>query len=477
MTTVISTFENGKADFFALLSKRMSEKGDFPALSQSIRFLDESMQSDGSNVSEIISAILNDFTLTHKVIKLANSAMYYGMGGEVTTITNASVVLGMDAITHLALGVRFIDTLSSSAPDSEAARKELNKAILAGDIARNIVANLDMKNGEESIVCVLMHHLGRLLLVFYFPDEWIKIQGIAKGELSLENDAALQVIGVTIDEVAQEVAKDWRLPKKISDSMIRSVSDIDTSIPGSAEWLRNFASFAAEAAAKIVNENSQDNLNEVISRYDAVLQISSEDIAESVDLAMKMADEQVHSKIEHKQSEGKPKDSQDKLASGIREVSEMLVQGMDSGSMTSMILETMYASMGFNRVVVFFRISGKFKAKVGFGSMMPETLPQLNFTEDYVADVFHLSLANKADVFIQEMSEVKEASSIPVWLKDALPDVGAFILLPLVFNGRPVGLIYADWKTGAAGLVEPNELSSMGMLRDQLLNALAKKSK
>jgi hypothetical protein len=56
-----------------------------------------------------------------------------------------------------------------------------------------------------------------------------------------------------------------------------------------------------------------------------------------------------------------------------------------------------------------------------------------------------------------------------------LPDVDAFILLPLVLNGRAVGLIYADWRTGATGMVEPSELSSMGMLRDCLMQALAKR--
>lgn len=100
----------------------------------------------------------------------------------------------------------------------------------------------------------------------------------------------------------------------------------------------------------------------------------------------------------------------------------------------------MYVGMGFNRV------AGMFKARVGFGSRMPEVPPHLSFPESYAADVFHLSLANKADVFIENVASVKLASSMPTWFKEALPDVGAFILLPLAFNGRTIGLIYADCK-------------------------------
>ena len=135
MTTLISTFKNGKM-ISLLLTKRMSEKGDFPALSKSVQHLDELMHDEDNNISDITSAILNDFTLTQKVIRLANSAMYSGMGGEITTITQAAVVLGLDTIAHIALSIRFIDTLSIAAPDSAEAREELAKAILAGDVTR-----------------------------------------------------------------------------------------------------------------------------------------------------------------------------------------------------------------------------------------------------------------------------------------------------------------------------------------------------
>ncbi len=476
MTTLISTFKNGRTGFFALLSKRMDEKGDFPALFESTQFFEESIQGGDSNASEITSAILRDFTLTRKVIKLANSAVYSGVGREITTITHAAVVLGTDAISDMALSVRFIDTLSSSAPDSEDARLELEKAILASEIARNIVAKLHMINGEQAVVCSLMHHLGRLMLAFNFPDEWSRIKEITGGELALENDAAREVIGVSIDDIAREVARDWRLPKKISNSMKKSVSGNKTSIPGSANWLIDIVNFSGEVAAKVVNKNSKYDLKKFISGYDEVLKVSGQDIAESIDLARKVMEEQRHQTM-IEPSEGKPLDSQEKLTLGIDEVSEMLAQEMDFGSMIHMVLETMYVSMGFNRAVAFFLDSGEFKAQEGFGNMMPEILPQLVFPEDYEADVFHLSLANKADVFIHEIATVKDASSIPAWFKRSLPDVGAFILLPLVFNGRAVGLIYADWKMGVADLVEPDELSSMGILRDHLLKALAEKNK
>jgi hypothetical protein len=234
------------------------------------------------------------------------------------------------------------------------------------------------------------------------------------------------------------------------------------------------ANFAGGAASLLANNSSREDLNNFVSHYSESLLIPSEDIMDSIDLAQLTVPEHVV-KSESGKTLGKPNDARERLAVSVHEFSVALTQGIDFNSALSMVLETIYASMGFNRVVTFFRDAGMFRAKVGFGNRMPEALPDLIFPEACAADVFHLSLANKADVFIQDITSSKAASSIPIWLREALPDVDAFILLPLVFNGRAVGLIYADWRMGETGMVEPSELSSMGILRDYFMKALAKR--
>jgi HD-like signal output (HDOD) protein len=474
MTVTAPQLENSKDQFLALLTKRMSEKGDFPAFAKSVQHLDELMHDQNKNIADIARVILNDFTLTQKVIRLANSAMYSGMGGEITTITQAAVVLGIDTIAHITLSIRFIDTLSASAPASDEARRELTKAILAGNIVRNVVTKLNMVNGEEAVVCALLHHFGRLMLIFYFSEEWLQIQKIAQSDAISENDAALRVIGVSMDELSQEIARNWHLPKKISHCMISSATFTETSIPGSSDWLKVMANFAGGVALLLAQQCDEEDLKQYVSRYSESLLIAAEDLAESVELAQQTAAE-FPGNTESGKSIGKPYDSRERLAVSIHELRLALAQGIDFNAALSMMLESLYASMGFNRVITFLRDAGMFKAKAGFGSGVPEVLPGLIFPEAYAADVFHLSLANKADVFIQDVASTRSSSSIPAWLRETLPDVDAFILLPLVFNGKAIGLIYADWCTGATNQIEPSEFSSMGLLRDDLMKVLIKR--
>jgi len=475
MSTLISTLKDGKAEFFSLLWKRMGEKGDFPSLSKSVHDLAETMHDEDKSITEVTGAILGDFTLTQKVIRLANSAMYAGIGGEITTVTKAAVVLGFDAISHLALSVRFVDTLSASSPDSAVARAEMTKALVAGDIARNIATKANLADSEEVVVCALLHHLGRLLMAFYFPEEWSEIQKTAAKNTLTENKATLEVIGVTLDEISQEVAKSWRLPKKIANSMSSQVAPGGTCIPGSPDWLKTVANFAEEAAALMAKKNPKGaDLDELAASYGDALLVSVESITESVNQAVASANDlTILEAVE--EPHGKPADSSERLAAGVLEITKAQKEGMSFGNALNLALETMYGSMGFNRVVAFLRDGDAYKGKIGFGAKMPEVLQHLAFPEAYAMDVFHLSLANKADVFIEDAVGSRSASSMPAWFTESLPDVRAFVLLPLTFNGHPVGLLYGDWKHGTAGLVEKNELLLMRSLRDHLMKLLGPK--
>jgi hypothetical protein len=226
---------------------------------------------------------------------------------------------------------------------------------------------------------------------------------------------------------------------------------------------------AFSKSVQLLEESIHSNTRNITDITNAIL---NNELLASITSTQKLANEPIpKSTIE--QPKGKPKNSHETLTTGIKEIKVLLAQGISFNSALSIILETIYSSMGFNRVCAFLRDAGMFKAKIGYGNGMPEMLPQLVFPAVYSADVFHLSLSNKADVFIEEVSTVKESSSIPVWHRKTLPDAAAFILLPLVSNNNVVGLIYADWGIGTNEIVEHSELTSMGALRDNLTKLLA----
>ena len=123
---------NTKAELLDKLWARMSERGDFPMLSQALRTTVSAMGDDDLDFTALVQVVLSDFGLTQKVLRLANSAMYISFGGNITTVTRALMVLGMDAVGHLVVGLKLVDHFHHSAPRRIDAKLELNRTLLSG---------------------------------------------------------------------------------------------------------------------------------------------------------------------------------------------------------------------------------------------------------------------------------------------------------------------------------------------------------
>ena len=141
-----------KAVLLDRLWARMNERGDFPLLSQSLRTTVAAMTNDDYDFSALVKVVLSDFALTQKVLRLANSAMYMAFGGNITTVTRALMVLGMDAVGHLVVGLKIVDHFHHSAPRRIDAKLELNRTMLSGCVARKLTERGDLRAGEEAVV-------------------------------------------------------------------------------------------------------------------------------------------------------------------------------------------------------------------------------------------------------------------------------------------------------------------------------------
>ena len=76
------------------------------------------MRGEDEREFDMTQTVLSDPVLTQKVLRLANSGMYSAFGQHVNTVSKAVLVLGTDAIGHLALGLKLIEELAAATPDS-----------------------------------------------------------------------------------------------------------------------------------------------------------------------------------------------------------------------------------------------------------------------------------------------------------------------------------------------------------------------
>lgn len=161
------------------------------------------------------------------------------------------------------------------------------------------------------------------------------------------------------------------------------------------------------------------------------------------------------------------------LTAGIQDISNSLVDGCSLNDILRMILETMYRSMGFQRVLLCIK-DAKQNAMVGrfgFGEDINQTIKTFKFPLSYTPDVFHAALSKGVDILISDINEPKIRERIPDWYRKTVT-AQTFVLFPLNIKNAPVALIYAD-KEPAGGINMPeNELSLLRTLRNQALLAI-----
>ncbi|PYE22402.1 HD-like signal output (HDOD) protein [Paraburkholderia silvatlantica] len=467
-----------KAVLLDRLWARMNERGDFPLLSQSLRTTVAAMTNDDYDFSALVKVVLSDFALTQKVLRLANSAMYMAFGGNITTVTRALMVLGMDAVGHLVVGLKIVDHFHHSAPRRIDAKLELNRTMLSGCVARKLTEHGDLRAGEEAVVCTLMRQVGKLLVVFYLEPEWDQIRReIDEG--SSDDEACLNVLGVTFEELGLEAATRWRLPDTIRSGM-RQYDPADKE-PRDAQWLRAITNYSTEVArvlttAGLSEEMRETHIAELAQHYGRALSTDADVLVQmSLALAHEEAEDGVMREIVELRANAdaiarEALDPEARIAAGVEDL-RALPADSALGTALTLATETVLAGLGFARSVVFVRRGANmFEAQHGFGPHMGDVLPRLAFSAAFQPDVFHLAIANKVGIFIENARDAKILARLPGWYRSSFDDARAFVLLPVGAPGvEPVALMYGDWVvTQEPRRISQKEMSALNDLAQQL---------
>ncbi|HEX7683995.1 MAG TPA: HDOD domain-containing protein [Trinickia sp.] len=467
-----------KAALLEKLWAHMSERGDFPMLSQSLRTTMAAMKNDDLDFTGLVQVVLSDFALTQKVLRLANSAMYMAFGGNITTVTRALMVLGMDAVGHLVVGLKLVDHFQHSAPHRIDAKLELNRTMLSGCMARKLTEGGDLRESEEAVVCTLMRQVGKLLVVFYLEAEWEQIRRKIAAEGLDEAAACAAVLGVSYEELGQEAATRWRLPETIREGM--ATYEPDGTESHQVQWLRAVTNYSTEvadalSAAGMSEHACEARIAELAHRYSRPLAADANELAAmSVALAREEAGEGFMREINELRANADAiaragVDAEARIEAGLEDLRALPSENA-LAPVLALASETVLAGLNFARTIVFVRqASGTYKARLGFGRDVEDALPTLFFKEAFEPDVFHLAIANSVGIFIENARDPKMVARLPLWYRRAFDDARSFVLLPVIGPQSAVALLYGDWSLAQeARKISQTQMSALNELAREL---------
>jgi serine/threonine protein kinase len=516
-------------DTLEFLLRRMRHKSDFPALSDSVSAINKLTASEGESVNSLSNTILRDYALTNKILRLVNSAYYrQAGGGNISTVSRAVIVLGFDTIRNIAITVLLFEHLQDKGNAREL-KEAFLRANLAGLLARESSQNpLLRRQGEEAFICALFHGLGQLLAQYYFAEEVEEVNKLVEFKKLSTNAASAQVLGISFEDLGIGIAKSWGFPQNIVGSMRRLPAG-DVRKPNTLdEALHVVSSFANEMCDMLVANPAEQRgkvLARLNQRFGASLKFTDRQLQEHVEksvdeltqvasilhvnlkqspfarqaaafvggtetmeaalapradgtgdmlAATLLGDAPLPGSTAAEEQAGVPEDAQGVLAAGIQDISNSLVDDFALNDILRIILETMYRSMGFKRVLLALRDSktGFMTGRFGLGPDVGDLAKQFRFPMSaQVSDVFLLATGKGVDIIISDIDDPKIADKVPKWFRERIP-AKTFVLFPLNIKGKPVALIYCDRDKAGSITIPEKELTLLKTLRNQALLAI-----
>ena len=518
---------NGGHGTVEFLLRRMQRKSDFPVLSQSVRSINAMAEARNKDVSHMAGVIVKDFALTNKILKVVNSAYYGSFSGKIGTVSRAVVVLGIQAIRSLAASLIFFEHIHNK--DQAAQLKELvSSAMFSASLASQVAKQFDDAEVEDFFLSAMLRDLGKILVTFYLPEEAREVERLVNQEKQDAKRAQLDVLGVSFETIGIEIAKQWNFPSSLTESMKHW--DGSEKTVNRTDRRRMVAEFSKDAMQLMLDKGVDNKaaVNSLLKSYEDLLGLDSKqfkqitgnaldefkeiarvltaDIPESFvrklsgksgvkdqgatgskgKPASKMSDGLAETQVltdetvtmtkdelVTTQSRERSEDAEALLMDGLQEVTGLLMEEHSVSEIFNVVLETMYRSMGFQRVVLVLhnRKTHEMAGRIGFGEGAEEFVKRFRFPAKYSVDVFHGALKNAVDVYIANSLDAKIQADIPDWYK-RISNAGSFLLFPLVINKRPVGLIYADHEKPDGLDIDKKKLNLLKSLRNQIVLAV-----
>jgi HD-like signal output (HDOD) protein len=174
-----------------------------------VKALLEDETSDARDFANVISV---DPSMTSRLLKIANSAIY-SFPGEISTISRAITIVGTQAIYNMMLvdvAATAFKHFSNQAIDL---KRFWHMSVFCGLATKNLAIKAGIKDIERLFVTGLLQNFGELIVAKVTPEVAQRCE-----KYSVENlPRSLQKkeLGFAYTDISAELLKIWQLPEKI----------------------------------------------------------------------------------------------------------------------------------------------------------------------------------------------------------------------------------------------------------------------
>jgi len=173
-----------------------------------------------ATANDLAQEIASDQSLTAKILQIVNSA-FYGFRREISSVTDAVVILGFNQVRHMATAVSVFGAFQRG-EDRLFDRQLLWRHSLACAMTSNALTIKsrdkypDEKGGHTA---GLLHDIGKVVLDQYFHDKLVEVMVYAKDRSAPLIEAEQTILGATHADVGGWLADSWGFPVTLVESI------------------------------------------------------------------------------------------------------------------------------------------------------------------------------------------------------------------------------------------------------------------
>ncbi|MEW6594456.1 MAG: HDOD domain-containing protein [Thermodesulfobacteriota bacterium] len=196
------------------LAKRIQKHIDrMPSLSTTVTKVLEICNRPDTSPNDLNRVISLDPVLTGQVLKLINSA-YYSLPNQVSSLTRAIIMLGLNTVKNLALSTAILGTVGREDSFQSLAMDDFwTHSLCVGVTAKMLAAETKVPRDqrEEYFVAGLLHDLGKIPLNNCFTQEYRQAQELAILEQKTLCRAEMILMGIDHGQVGRMIGEKWQL--------------------------------------------------------------------------------------------------------------------------------------------------------------------------------------------------------------------------------------------------------------------------
>lgn len=431
---------------------------DMPVFGYTTRTVINMSKDSNSTISDLTQVILQDPSMTARILTLVNAVFYNPRGKAISTVSRAIILLGLEAVCNICLTIKLIDTLVKKRNQARLT-KEMGLSIHAAVQARNIARERGDKEPEEVFVATLLMRIGNMAFWCCDNETTDKLDKALKTADDPEKTER-EVLGFALQDLTKSLTKEWGLGQMLQDALDHQVSAgvrVQNVILGSdlakaaeQDWESNEVLVLTEKIASLVGqpiETITDILHE--SAKDAAMiacTYGATDAAKVIPLPPELKNKvQIIAESEPEEPDF-PEADPELQVNILNDIKALIKENPTFSGLLEMALEGIYRGTGMDRTL-FALMTPDHKtlvAKYALGPNRQSLTDNFHFTLSKVSpNIFLYTMAKKECLWAKSDKQHPLAKLITSDIRASLGK-GDFLLSPLVIDNKSIGVIYAD---------------------------------